>query len=89
MRLLKILVVLLVLGFLALAGYAYLGDMAPRQTEMRQPVALDTGADGAGAAAPVAAPAATPEAVGGTDEDGASTAAETGTAEQTDANGLD
>ncbi len=44
MRLLKILVVLIVLAFVALAGYAYLGDMGPRQQEMRKPVSLDTGA---------------------------------------------
>ncbi|NHF72233.1 hypothetical protein [Paracoccus xiamenensis] len=43
MRLLKILVVLVVLAFVALAGYAYLGDMGPRQQEMRKPVSLDTG----------------------------------------------
>lgn len=28
--------------FAGLTGYAYLGDMQPRQTEMRRPVALDT-----------------------------------------------
>lgn len=55
MRLLKILVVIVVLAFLALTGYAYLGDMAPRQQEMRQPVALDTGS--AAAPAPAAATA--------------------------------
>ncbi|MFV0294200.1 MAG: hypothetical protein ACK5II_13725 [Paracoccus sp. (in: a-proteobacteria)] len=41
MRLLKILVVLLVIGLIALAGYAYLGDMAPRQQEVRQPINLE------------------------------------------------
>ena len=41
MRLLKILAVLVVLAFVALAGYAYLGDMGPRQQEMRKPVSLD------------------------------------------------
>ncbi len=61
MRLLKILVVIVVLAFLALTGYAYLGDMAPRQQEMRQPVALDTGS----AAAPAPADAPSPE---GTEE---------------------
>lgn len=43
MRLLKILVVLIVLAVLGLTGYAYLGDMAPRQQEIRQPVSLNTG----------------------------------------------
>lgn len=43
MRLLKILIVLLVAAFLTLTGYAYLGDMAPRQQEMRQPVNLEAG----------------------------------------------
>ncbi|WBU58095.1 hypothetical protein [Paracoccus sediminicola] len=42
MRLLKVLLVLVVLAFVALTGYAYLGDMAPRQEEIRQPVSLDT-----------------------------------------------
>lgn len=44
MRLIKIVVVLLVLAFAGLAGYAYFGDMAPKPQEMRQPVALDLGA---------------------------------------------
>lgn len=40
-RLFKVLLVLLVLGFLALTGYAYLGDLSPERTEVRQPVTLD------------------------------------------------
>ncbi len=65
MRLLKILVALVILAFVALAGYAYLGDMGPRQQEMRKPVSLDTGAPAP--ASPIVippaggAPAATPE----------------------------
>lgn len=50
MRLIKILVGLLVLAFAGLAGYAYFGDMAPRTSEMRQPVALDLDAPAAAAA---------------------------------------
>ncbi len=40
-RLLKGIIVLLVLGFAALTAFAYLGDLAPDQTEVRQPVTLD------------------------------------------------
>lgn len=40
-RLLKALLILLVLGFIGLAGYAYLGDLQPPQTEVTQPVTLD------------------------------------------------
>ncbi|MDO5643245.1 MAG: hypothetical protein Q4G26_12800 [Paracoccus sp. (in: a-proteobacteria)] len=43
MRLLKILVGVVILAFLALTGYAYFGDMAPRQQEMRRAVPLDMG----------------------------------------------
>lgn len=42
-RILKVIFVLVVLGMLALAGYAYLGDMAPRQAPVTQPVTLDVG----------------------------------------------
>jgi len=42
-RLFKLVVVLVVLGFGALAGYAYLGDLAPSPQEIRQPVTLDAG----------------------------------------------
>ncbi|WP_413873497.1 hypothetical protein [Albidovulum sp.] len=41
MRILKLLFLLAVLGFAGLAGYAYLGDMAPEQSEVRTPVQLD------------------------------------------------
>ena len=40
-RLLKALIFLLLLGFIALTGYAYLGDMAPEVKEVNQPVTLD------------------------------------------------
>lgn len=40
-RLLKLLFVLAVLGFAALAGYAYLGDLSPEQDDVTVPVTLD------------------------------------------------
>ena len=40
-RLLKVLFFLLIIGFVALVGYAYLGDLSPQQTETSQPVTLD------------------------------------------------
>ena len=52
MRLLKVLAVLILAGVIALAGYAYFGDMDPAQTEVRHPVV--------GNPAPATAPAATP-----------------------------
>lgn len=42
-RLLKLVVVLAVVGFVGLAGYAYLGDLTPEPQETRQPVTLDAG----------------------------------------------
>ena len=44
-RLFKLLIILLIIGFVALAGYAYIGpffgvDFAPPQTEIREPVTL-------------------------------------------------
>lgn len=46
-RLIKLLIYLVVIGFIALVGYAYLGpffgvDFAPAQVEIRQPVTLDS-----------------------------------------------
>lgn len=46
-RLFKALIYLLILGFVALIGYAYIGpffgaDFAPAQSEVRQPVTLNT-----------------------------------------------
>ncbi len=80
MRLLKVLVVLVILAFLALTGYAYLGDMGPRQQEMRKPVALDTGAVTA------LAPAAENAADEASAEDGPASSDDE-TAEQTDDDG--
>ncbi|MFV0409073.1 MAG: hypothetical protein ACK5LJ_05060 [Paracoccus sp. (in: a-proteobacteria)] len=71
MRLLKFLVVIVVLAFLALTGYAYLGDMAPRQQEMHQPVALDTGTVSnvpAAAVVPKSEPATEETSADGTEE---------------------
>ncbi|NNE52487.1 MAG: hypothetical protein HKN30_08800 [Sulfitobacter sp.] len=44
-RLIKLLIYLLIIGFIALVGYAYLGpffgvDFAPGQEEIRKPVTL-------------------------------------------------
>ena len=87
MRLLKILVALVILAFVALAGYAYLGDMGPRQQEMRKPVSLDTGAPAP--ANPILIPPAG-GAAATTPETPADTAPADGTAPaQTDPNALD
>lgn len=43
MRLLKVILVLMVLLFAGIAGYAYLGDMEPQRSETRVPVELDLG----------------------------------------------
>jgi hypothetical protein len=40
-RIIKALVVLVVLGFIGLTGYAYLGDLAPKQAEVKKPVVLN------------------------------------------------
>lgn len=40
-RLFKLLVFLAVVGFVALVGYAYLGDLSPTQTDISEPVTLD------------------------------------------------
>lgn len=40
-RLIKALLVLAAAGFLALVGYAYLGDYAPTPAEVSRPVVLD------------------------------------------------
>ncbi|PKP73117.1 MAG: hypothetical protein CVT84_15140 [Alphaproteobacteria bacterium HGW-Alphaproteobacteria-6] len=42
-RILKLLVLLGVIAFLGLVGYAYLGDLAPRRGDVRQPVELNVG----------------------------------------------
>lgn len=40
-RILKALVLLLILGFIGLVGFAYLGDLAPDRQQVNQPVTLD------------------------------------------------
>jgi hypothetical protein len=40
-RLIKLVLVLLVIGFIGLSGYAYLGDLSPTQRDVTQPVTLD------------------------------------------------
>jgi hypothetical protein len=40
-RLFKALVILAILGFVALTGYAYLGNYGPDPYEINQPVTLD------------------------------------------------
>ena len=42
-RLIKALVVLAALGFVALTAYAYLGDYAPEPRQVVAPVTLDAG----------------------------------------------
>lgn len=46
-RLIKLLIYLIIIGFIALVGYAYVGpffgaDFSPGQVEMRQPITLET-----------------------------------------------
>lgn len=41
-RLLKVLGVIAILGAIALAGYAYLGDIEPERRETRVPVQLES-----------------------------------------------
>lgn len=40
MRVIKFLAVLGVFGFLGVVGFAYLGDLAPAQSDVTQPVTL-------------------------------------------------
>ncbi|MEQ3626708.1 MAG: hypothetical protein ABNH26_12855 [Celeribacter sp.] len=40
-KLIKLLLILIILGALALIGYAYVGDLTPTQTEVTEPVTLD------------------------------------------------
>lgn len=42
-RIIKAIIILAVIAFIGLVGYAYLGDLSPDQTETRQPVELDAG----------------------------------------------
>ena len=40
-KLIKLLLILVILGGLALIGFAYRGDLTPSQTEVTEPVTLD------------------------------------------------
>lgn len=40
-RIIKVLVVLVILGFIGLTVFAYLGDLAPQQSEVKKPVVLN------------------------------------------------
>lgn len=40
-RIIKAIILLVLLAFIGLTGYAYLGDMAPEQAPVTQPVVLD------------------------------------------------
>ncbi|TCO69802.1 hypothetical protein [Rhodovulum euryhalinum] len=40
-RLLKALIFLVIVGFIGLVGFAYLGDLTPEQSEMRESLTLD------------------------------------------------
>lgn len=40
-RIFKVLLFLVVLGFIGLTGFAYLGDLSPDQSEVREPVELN------------------------------------------------
>ena len=40
-RLIKLLIALVILGFVALVGYAYLADLSPNQSQITKPVVLD------------------------------------------------
>lgn len=41
-RIIKALILLVIVGFIGLVGYAYLGDMTPRQGQVTTPVVLNT-----------------------------------------------
>lgn len=40
-RIFIVLLFLVLLGFVGLTGYAYLGDLSPEQTEQRESITLD------------------------------------------------
>lgn len=40
-RLFKVFLFLLMIGFVGLVGYAYLGDLSPEQSEVSEPVELN------------------------------------------------
>ena len=63
MRLLRLVMLLVVVGVIALVGYAYFGDMASDSRQMRVPVELDLDVPAApaqAAAAPIPPAVATP-----------------------------
>ena len=62
MRLLRVIVVLLAVALIALAGYAYFGDMRADPQQMRVPVQIDLGALAGNAPAAGTAPAPAPAA---------------------------
>ncbi len=40
-RIIKLVVILVIFGFIGLTGFAYLGDLTPTQTEVKKPVVLN------------------------------------------------
>ena len=40
-RIIKALILLVIIGFIGVTAYAYLGDLAPVQSEVKQPVVLN------------------------------------------------
>lgn len=40
-RIIKLVILLAIVGFVAIAGYAYLGDLSPTRTSVSAPVVLD------------------------------------------------
>jgi len=40
-RIIKLVVILVIFGFIGLTGFAYLGDLTPPQTEVKKPVVLN------------------------------------------------
>ena len=40
-RIFKVLLFLIVIGFIGLVGFAYLGDLSPTQSESREPIVLE------------------------------------------------
>jgi hypothetical protein len=42
-RLIKALILLVIIGFIGLSAYAYLGDLSAVQSEVKEPVVLNAG----------------------------------------------
>lgn len=40
-RIIKLVVILVIFGFIGLTGFAYLGDLTPPQAEVKKPVVLN------------------------------------------------